>query len=57
VARLNFLMQRNVLSRHSGTESLQCCEADTEAGDWFLEQDYYVEAAQILHQQAKHARY
>lgn len=57
VARLNLLMRRNVLSSHSGAQSLQCCEADSEASDWFLKQDYYIEAAQILHQQAKHARY
>ena len=53
MARMNLL----VLSCRSGTRLLQYCEADTEASDWFLKQDYYVEAAQILYQQAQHARY
>ena len=57
MARLNLLSQRSVLSSHSGTQTLENCETDAEAGDWFLKQDYHVEAAQILQQQAEHARY
>ena len=57
MARLKLLIQRGVLSSHRRTQPLQYCEADSEAGDWLLKQDYYVEAAQILHQQAKHTRY
>lgn len=57
MARLKVLISRKVLSSHHGMQSLQYCEADAEAGDWLLKQDCYIEAAQILHQQAQHTRY